>query len=149
VREDAGDALIDEEERQVGAVAFSTYQFYMKAGGGYIAGFIAFVLLITGPAGGSLTQLWLSIWLGDSQYEENSLEFYVIVYGGIGLAMALLTACAILFVTMMGVRASRRLNRALVKSILNAPMAFFDTTPTGRITSRFAKDMSELDGEVP
>jgi len=149
VREDAGDALIDEEERQVGAVALATYQFYMKAGGGYIAGFVAFLFLITGPAGGSFAQLWVSIWVEDNQYEDNSLEFYIFVYGGISLAMALMTGCAILSVTLMGVRASRRLNHALVNSILNAPMAFFDTTPTGRITSRFAKDMSELDADIP
>ncbi len=35
--------------------------------------------------------------------------------------------------------ASRGLFRALLRAVLHAPMAFFDTTPLGRITNRFSK----------
>ena len=36
----------------------------------------------------------------------------------------------------------------LLSSILKAPMSFFDTTPTGRIISRFSKDLFSIDSEL-
>lgn len=47
-----------------------------------------------------------------------------------------------------GVRASDDLHNNLLKSILAAPMSFFDSTPTGRILSRFSKDLYSIDLEL-
>ena len=47
-----------------------------------------------------------------------------------------------------GVRASDDLHNNLLKSILAAPMSFFDATPTGRILSRFSKDLYSIDLEL-
>lgn len=45
--------------------------------------------------------------------------------------------------------ASRKLHENLINGVLRAPMSFFDTTPTGRLLSRFTKDMAEIDGLIP
>lgn len=37
----------------------------------------------------------------------------------------------------------------LCPQILQSPMSFFDTTPTGRLMNRFSKDMDELDVRLP
>lgn len=44
------------------------------------------------------------------------------------------------------VRASKRLHERLINRLLQAPMAFFDTTPLGRIMNRVSSDM-EIVGE--
>ena len=45
-------------------------------------------------------------------------------------------------------RASRRLHDRLVERVMRAPLAFFDTTPIGRIVSRFSKDIYSIDNDV-
>ncbi|NWI81359.1 MRP2 protein, partial [Dryoscopus gambensis] len=59
----------------------------------------------------------------------------------------------LLFATMMSaqgaMRASRLMHQQLLSNILRAPMSFFDTTPTGRIVNRFAKDIFTVDETIP
>ncbi|NWR71077.1 MRP2 protein, partial [Centropus unirufus] len=59
----------------------------------------------------------------------------------------------LLFATILtahgAVRASRVMHRLLLSNILRVPMSFFDTTPTGRIVNRFAKDIFTIDETVP
>lgn len=43
------------------------------------------------------------------------------------------------------ISASRILHNNLLKTILQAPMSFFDTTPFGRIINRFSQDISTID----
>lgn len=44
-------------------------------------------------------------------------------------------------------RVSMQLHESMLKSILHAPLTFFDLTPVGRIINRFSKDVGIMDME--
>lgn len=45
--------------------------------------------------------------------------------------------------------AARQMHIVMLRGVLRAPLTFFDTTPIGRIISRFAKDVDVLDTSLP
>lgn len=45
--------------------------------------------------------------------------------------------------------AARIMHIIMLRGILRAPLTFFDTTPTGRIIGRFAKDIDVVDTAMP
>ncbi|KAF9308629.1 Multidrug resistance-associated protein 1 [Podila horticola] len=45
--------------------------------------------------------------------------------------------------------ASERMHQELLEKILRLPMAFFDTTPLGRILNRFSADIATVDTRIP
>ncbi|KAI9354106.1 P-loop containing nucleoside triphosphate hydrolase protein [Zopfochytrium polystomum] len=74
--------------------------------------------------------------------------YYVGIYGLIGLVQVINRALTNTVVTYAALRASRIIHERLLKSVLGAPLRFFETTPLGRILNRFTKDLSSVDGEV-
>jgi ABC-type multidrug transport system fused ATPase/permease subunit len=54
-----------------------------------------------------------------------------------------------LIVYLAAYSASRKLHCSILSGVLQAPMAFFDTTPIGRIINRFAKDVDSIDSALP
>ncbi|KAL6450715.1 YBT1 ATP-dependent bile acid permease [Candida maltosa Xu316] len=80
--------------------------------------------------------------------EQHSTIYYITIYGIIGLAYGL-TASFRVFVTFFaGVRASNRLFKQVLVTILRARLRFFDKTPLGRIMNRFSKDIESVDQEI-
>lgn len=44
---------------------------------------------------------------------------------------------------------NQQLHSVMLHAVLHAPVVFTDTTPSGRILSRFSKDLDTLDNEFP
>ena len=58
---------------------------------------------------------------------------------------SVLTTALLGLVTKLGCwRSSRILHEQLLYTVLRAPMAFFDTTPLGRIINRFSTDVDKV-----
>lgn len=51
-------------------------------------------------------------------------------------------------ISVFGTRASRVMFKRAMYRVLRAPMSFFDTTPLGRITNRFSKDIDVMDNTL-
>lgn len=70
------------------------------------------------------------------------------VYALIGLITVILSVLASLLQYIGAIRASRKLFRQLLNSIVHATMRWHDTTPTGRILNRFSKDIETIDASI-
>ena len=142
-------ALLTKEERVIGAVSLSVYLKYLRAGGGYMLFSLVFVGFVLSGLTGVATTAWVSYWTSDAPlYEENSEAFYLGMYGALSVALGVFTYLRTFLLVRFGVKASTTLHANLTNSILRAPSSFFDTTPIGRILSRFSKDMYAIDVEL-
>ena len=140
--------LVTEEERNVGAVAWHAYKKYIECGGGFIRFIFVYFMFVICTANGLANYVWISLWTSDSNYENHSRAFYLGLYAALSISLGIFTFFRSYFLASFGVRASGALHKNLLGSVLNAPMSFFDTTPTGRILSRFSKDIYSIDLEM-
>lgn len=74
--------------------------------------------------------------------------FYIVGYAISAFLLGLMAYIRSYGLASFGVRSSFQLHGGCLRSVLQAPMSFFDTTPTGRIISRFSKDMYIVDSEI-
>jgi ABC-type multidrug transport system fused ATPase/permease subunit len=140
--------LVTKEERNVGAVAAAVYLKYMVAGGGYGKFAIVYFAFILSAANNLAGVAWVSYWTSDAEYENNSQAFYLGMYALIAFTLGFFTYARTYLLVKFGVAASENLHDSLLNSMLSAPQSFFDTTPIGRILSRFSKDFYSIDVEL-
>ncbi|XP_054453081.1 ATP-binding cassette sub-family C member 5 [Anoplopoma fimbria] len=157
-----GGRLMKAEEKGSGAVAWSVYGAYIKAAGGPIVFIVNIVLFLSTTGSIAFSNWWLSYWirqgngntsliLVNETMESNSMslnphiQYYSTVYV-VSMAAALLlkTLRGLVFVKCT-VKAASVLHDKLFGRLLLSPMHFFDTTPLGRILTRFSRDMDEVD----
>ncbi|OBA19390.1 P-loop containing nucleoside triphosphate hydrolase protein [Metschnikowia bicuspidata var. bicuspidata NRRL YB-4993] len=80
--------------------------------------------------------------------KENSVLFYISIYGGIGMTYALLATLRVFWTFLAGITASNNVFQKVLTRILRAKLRFFDKTPLGRIMNRFSKDIEAVDQEL-
>jgi len=141
-------ALMTKEERQTGTVELQVYLKYIKAGGGYLLFACVFSFYFLSTGANVAASIWVSIWTADSNYEKQTQTFYIVGYAVVSVLMGCVAFMRSYGLASFGVRSSFQLHGSVLRSVLRAPMYFFDTTPTGRILSRFSKDMYTVDNEI-
>lgn len=142
-------ALVTKEERVIGAVSISVYRKYLKAGGGYLTFAAVYCGFLLSAGNGLASSSWISYWTADApDYERNPEAFYLGLFFILSVTLGLFTFIRSFLLVRFGVKASEALHRNLLDSILRAPQSFFDTTPIGRILSRFSKDLYSIDIEL-
>uniref|UniRef100_A0A803TXB3 ABC-type glutathione-S-conjugate transporter n=1 Tax=Anolis carolinensis TaxID=28377 RepID=A0A803TXB3_ANOCA len=154
VAEIKGQKLIDKEAVETGKVKFIMYTRYLGAVGCNLTTWI-FLAYVAQAAATIGSNLWLSEWTNDAVKYQNMTYTTAIrdtrvgVYGALGISQGLFLLAACMLSAHGAVRASRVLHKHLLSNILRVPMSFFDTTPTGRIINRFAKDIFTVDEAIP
>jgi len=71
--------------------------------------------------------------------------FYILIYTVVSMTAALIILVRSVVITFSSLHAGRRTHDAAINSVFGAPMAFFDTTPLGRILNRFSGDVQKVD----
>lgn len=146
--------LISKEEREEGAVDASCYWYLIKAGG--VGMFSCFLLTMTASLVlVLLASYWLQYWGTNAARHEDNDPFtseqnvwYLNIYAALSAGNLVFYMLRSLFLAEHRMGASELFHTNLLKSTLHAPVAFFDTTPVGRILNRFSSDMRTVDEEL-
>ncbi|XP_024151598.2 multidrug resistance-associated protein 9 isoform X1 [Oryzias melastigma] len=166
-----GDQLVSQESSSEGSVSWRIYHQYCQAAGGYFMTFLTILIIVLMIGSTAFSNWWLSYWLGqgdgsalNSTSDQNNvsyssdqgdvsknpnLHFYQTIYGVMVIVMVILATFKCFIYTHVTLRAACKLHNSMFKKIIGSPMSFFDTTPTGRILNRFAKDQEEVDTVLP
>nr|XP_023011971.1 multidrug resistance-associated protein 4-like [Leptinotarsa decemlineata]XP_023011972.1 multidrug resistance-associated protein 4-like [Leptinotarsa decemlineata] len=83
----------------------------------------------------------------DNQY--RSRDEYITIYSVFILGSIILTTARSILYFKICMTASKVLHNKIFSNVLQAPMRFFDTNPSGRILNRFSKDMGAVDELLP
>ncbi|KAL6716378.1 ATP-binding cassette transporter yor1 [Lecanora helva] len=141
-----GAALMQQEERAVKSVSWGVYAAYVRAAGSLLYAPLVFFVLVISQGANIVTSLWLSWWTSDKfGYTTGQ---YIGAYAALGVVQALLMFAFSVTLSILGTRSSRIMLQRAMYRVLRAPMGFFDTTPLGRITNRFAKDVDIMDNNL-
>lgn len=139
---------MNRDRRATGSVRLSVFRDYFRAAhAGHLA-VIVLLLYLANQANMVLSDWWLSAW-AEELFPNQSIFFWLGIFVALGVLLALLTFLRTLVFTYTGLRASNRLHERLAAVVMQGTMAFFDTTPMGRVLARFASDMNKIDETLP
>ncbi|XP_022924813.1 putative ABC transporter C family member 15 [Cucurbita moschata] len=147
---DKGGKLVQEEERERGSIGkevFVSYLTIVKRG--------AFVpIIILAQSSFQALQVASNYWMAwacppTSETEPViGMKIILLVYSLLAIGSALCVLLRAMLVAITGLQTAQTLFTNMLCSILRAPMAFFDSTPTGRIINRASTDQSVVDLEM-
>ena len=144
--------LMAKEESAKGSVSKAVYLSYAKACS-LTATIAVVVMMIIGQLASTGSDVWLEYWSSLNSRPGGAPEsgwFYLGIYGAFGLLFAIIVVAQVIVIWVFcAIRSSRVLHHDLLRSVMRSPMAFFDTTPLGRIVNRFSKDIYTLDEVLP
>ncbi|KAK9257215.1 P-loop containing nucleoside triphosphate hydrolase protein [Lipomyces tetrasporus] len=135
------------EHSEKGQVKLGVYKEYIKAAN--LSLVVSFLVLVIGSNSMSVGgNVWLKHWSDvNTRYGDNpDTGKYLGIYLFFGVSGAFMT----LFYTLVlwlfcTIEAARKLHDRMLRHVIRSPMAFFDTTPLGRIINRFTADVNKVD----
>ncbi|EIN12781.1 multidrug resistance-associated ABC transporter [Punctularia strigosozonata HHB-11173 SS5] len=142
--------LVEDEARATGRVSAAIWTLFIKSCGGSVHWAFTIIALLVAAAGPLLENGWLKIWSGASLSSGNTKSpmFYISVYAVIRF-LGLVTPLFRSYMFFSGsIRASKRLYKNLLETVLFAPIRFHDTVSKGRLLNRFGKDFEVIDSQM-
>ncbi|KAJ7504548.1 P-loop containing nucleoside triphosphate hydrolase protein [Mycena galericulata] len=143
----ANSAGLSKEHKEQGRVKGRVYMQYIEAASKI--GFVVYVLAaVSQQAMTLLGNLTLRNWGEHNlQMGDNSGMFkYLLIYGVFSLTSTLLGGASnIVMWIFCSLRSSKRLHDSMLTSLMNAPLGFFELTPTGRTLNLFSRDIYVVD----
>ncbi|KAJ5650852.1 ABC transporter integral membrane type 1 [Penicillium longicatenatum] len=139
--------LMQQEEKATSSVGWNVWKAYIRASGSSLNAIVILFFLALANVANIYTSLWLSYWTSD-KYPSFSTGEYIGIYAALGVSGVLIMFIFSTYMTTCGTNSSRTMLQRAMTRVLRAPMSFFDTTPLGRITNRFSKDVQVMDNEL-
>lgn len=139
ISDDNSSKLIVAEGRSTGRVGAKVYMLYLTAAYG---GALALIVLVIGTIWQALLlagDYWVAYetgGTGGTNGEQFDAHKFIVVYTILAGACAVCVFGRAISVSFMAVITSQYFYLKMLRSVFRAPMAFFDTTPSGRILSR-------------
>jgi ABC-type multidrug transport system fused ATPase/permease subunit len=136
--------LMTDEGGQTGKVDLEVYKIWAEAAGGYWVTIPIILVFVAPQLTDILARYWVtSVWALSEG--SNSKLYYLGIYALILASNIILGVFNSIVPPIFGLRASKKFYSNMLSTLLQAPMSFFDTTPTGRIINRFSKDINTAD----
>ncbi|XP_052182316.1 ABC transporter C family member 13 isoform X3 [Diospyros lotus] len=125
------------ELRKEGRVELAVYRHYAALAGWFIT-IVTCLSAILMQASRNGNDLWLSYWVDTSGSNQNGhpILFYLAVLCIFCLVNSLLTVTRAFSFAFGGLRAAIQVHDKLLKNLIDAPIDFFNQTPSGRILNR-------------
>ncbi|TYH52009.1 hypothetical protein ES332_D10G321300v1 [Gossypium tomentosum] len=145
-----GGKLVQDEEREKGSIGKEVYWSYITTVKG---GFLIPIILLA-QSSFQVLQIASNYWMAwasppTSETEPTlGMKFVLLVYSLLAVGSSLCVLVRAMLVAVTGLWTAQTLFINMLHSVLRAPMAFFDSTPAGRILNRASTDQSVLDLEM-
>ncbi|CAG7720775.1 unnamed protein product [Allacma fusca] len=141
------------DERDYGTIPMKVYWTYIAACGKLLS--CTYLLFAIGYEVLQVYQkFWLSEWsetgshtTSDEEYAEI-MTFYFSIYVVISVGTVIVSLVCNLVGKQAGANSKEILHVKMLNQVVRCPMQFFDSTPTGRIITRFSSDMALIDRKL-
>ncbi|KAJ7288037.1 hypothetical protein C8J57DRAFT_1641031 [Mycena rebaudengoi] len=151
----AGGKLIVAEEIQVGHVGVAAVKMYLLSMAGpypFLFFFFFFVGLLFQQVLVAVRTWVLGYWA--RQYDlypapDVPVVFYMSLFVGVVFLSTLALAVIFTLLVFGQLRASKKIHKGLIESVLSAPLRWLDVTPTSRIIARVTNDVRVVDDILP
>ncbi|KAJ2088988.1 hypothetical protein IW138_003829 [Coemansia sp. RSA 986] len=169
--------LVDEEEREEGRVEFRVWKVYISACGSKWFWIRSFFLMLLWQGVVILQDYWVRVWVAATDKsstphsliwnntestnaptsddmavaehaKHHSVAYWLGIYVLIGFGSIVWRIFHLFVVYRGSIRGSRKIHSQLLQAIVHATPRFFDSTPIGRIISRFSHDMDVIDDSI-
>ncbi|KAG0214931.1 Multidrug resistance-associated protein 1 [Mortierella sp. GBA30] len=135
------------EDKSMDELGFADYVKYFRAGSGVLITILMIALFFVAHGIRIGSDYWLRLWVPNTLNATDSL--YLGVYGAFITCFAFAVLIRGLWFAHEATRKSKELHDRAFKSVMRAPMSFFETTSLGRILSAFSKCMFTVDDTLP
>jgi ABC-type bacteriocin/lantibiotic exporter with double-glycine peptidase domain len=125
--------LTQQEEREVGDQGWAVYIKYIRTAHGWVVFFMGIVTQTIFVVG----QMAANYWMATRVSDQGTSDILLIgVYSGMSILSGIFVFLRSQYNVALGLKASKSFFTQLIMCLFHAPMAFFDSTPMGRILSR-------------
>ena len=140
-----------DDKMSTGAVPWSAYVSYFKAIRSTPLVVVALLSYFTANAAQIMQQLVVAKWT-DTSTQATSPQLrtkYLLLMTCAAVAVFAGHFLKFYFTLLVSVRASTTLHNQMLKSVFSAPMSFFDAVPSGQLMTRFGRELSIIDRNLP